>query len=138
MPEVKTRDIGQGIIYEYNPVHRNGTPGKSQWRITEIEESDSFICACDHLWVLDKVGWGFHFKEGKVQYLGVAQDHRTLVFIAKFVNDKPHNTWHGYPADHQKKQQDIPDDEIRALWIAEGVLPAQKIRKIGSAQPCKL
>ncbi len=60
------------------------------------------------------------------------------LFIAKFKNDVPHNTWHGYPADYQRKSQDIPDTEILHDWIANNILTKAKIRKIMAGQPCRL
>lgn len=71
-----------------------------------------------------------------MNYLGVAEDHKTDVFIAKFVSDPNSSQWHGYPAD-QRKSQDIPAQPILAKWLAANVLSPPKVRKIGRGQRCQ-
>lgn len=128
--------VSSEVFYLHNPLHRNNTTGKSQWRISNDAELQSFKTALDQTWLLSDVGWGLHLENNKPANLGVAQDHKTLVFIAKFVNDR--KIWHGYPADHQSNNQDIPADQILRKWLEAKVLPLAKIRKLGKGQPCSL
>ena len=127
-----------GANYIVNPFHRNGTPSKSQWTISAQQEIASFSYAHAQSWVCANCAWGLHFVNQNISYLGTAQDHATRVFIAKFVNDINHNNWHGYPADHQINQQDIPDEPILLLWLSQRILPKAKIKKIASGKPCRL
>jgi hypothetical protein len=122
--------------YLCNPLHRNRTPRKSQWTISENAELHSFEDAFNRTWLLSDIGWGLHFENNHPANLGVAQDHKTSVFVAKFVNDK--NTWHGYPADHQRNNQDIPDIQIRRKWLKENILPRRTVLQLGKGQPCSL
>ncbi|MBF0552213.1 MAG: hypothetical protein HQK60_16965 [Deltaproteobacteria bacterium] len=140
MPAARTELISKGVHYLHNPAHRDNTPDKSQWIITEEAEQNSFRMALNKVWLLPSTGWGLHFEDSKPAYLGLAQDHHTPVFVAKFVNDRKqdNNFWHGYPADHQNNSQDIPAVGILNKWMAEKVLPAPKIRKILKGQPCNL
>ena len=124
--------------YTINPVHRNGMPEKAQWTISYQDEMNSFIFSNQHAWICNDNAWGLHFINNHVAYLGVAQDHITEVFIAKFVNDVDHNNWHGYPADHQANQQDIPDENVLRDWLTNNIIPKQKINKIARGKPCKL
>ena len=122
--------------YSHDPQHRNRTPGKSQWSISPREEAICFGSAYSKGWTDVDKGWGLHFSNGTLDYLGYAQDHSTSVFIAKFVGNQ--EIWHGYPADHQRNQQDIPTERVRKIWMQSGVLTPPKICKITRGQPCRL
>ena len=45
-----------------------------------------FASARANRWLVEveKVGWGLHLPAGKPNYVGVARDHDTKVFVAKF------------------------------------------------------
>lgn len=125
--------------YVPNPKHRNWKPGESQWQITKSEEHDSFRLAWRENWCLDGRGFGLHVVEDghekpRAQILGVIEDHKTEVFVAKFVSD-PNDQWHGYPADHTKNQ-DRPARSILNHWLTADLVPPSKIRKIGCGQRC--
>ncbi|MCY7272623.1 MAG: hypothetical protein LH702_02470 [Phormidesmis sp. CAN_BIN44] len=126
------------VKYSPNPQHRDNNPRKSQWTIMEDEEVQCFEVAYGKGWKKGDDAWGFHLKQNTVKYLGRGEDRSVDLFIAKFKNDASHNIWHGYPADHQKNSQDIPDTDILSNWIANDVLKKAKIRKIMTGQPCKL
>ena len=119
-------------------MHRDGARGKSQWRISRDDETGCFDRARANRWLVEveRVGWGLHLPAGKPDYLGVARDHETKVFVAKFTEDQ--DVWHGYPADHRRNHRDIPVDDVLAGWMREGLLKPAKIRKIGRGQPCRL
>lgn len=126
------------VKYSPNPQHRDNNPHKSQWTIMEPEEIQCFQVAYDKGWKKGNDAWGLHFRQNNVAYLGLGEDRSVELFIAKFKNDASHDTWHGYPADYQRKSQDIPDRNILSDWIANDVLKKAKIRKIMGGQPCKL
>jgi len=93
----------------------------------------------DRTWLLSDVGWGLHFENNNPANLGVDQDHVKPVFVAKFVNDR--NTWHGYPADYQKNNQDIPPEQIRKTWLdlkLFGNRTGAIISKLIRMKPCSL
>ena len=122
--------------YKPNPLHRNGAAEKSQWRIPLAGEITCFSGACTNGWFDGGVGWGLHLPAGKPDYLGVAQDHETIVFVAKFTEDQ--DVWHGYPADHRRKHGDIPTEPVLDDWMRDGLLTPAKIRKLTRGQPCRL
>lgn len=124
------------LTYAPNPVHRNRTMGKSQWSITINDENVSFSRAVANAWLIGQQGWGLHYPTGRPEYLGVAQDHVTQVFIAKFVGAG--GVWHGYPADHQQNQHDIPDPSVLQKWEEAKFLSRAKVRKINRGQSCLL
>lgn len=134
----ETDEVKTGLFYTYNSVHRNNMINKSQWQISKPEELRCFVRTDNREWIVGSDGWGLHLEDDCIKYLGVAQDHLTQVFIAKFKNDTPHNTWHGYPADHQTNAQDVPDRQILKNWLEDDLLPKSKIRKIMGMKPCKL
>jgi hypothetical protein len=61
-----------------------------------------------------------------------------MLFVAKFVASAPPAVWHGYPADHERNPQDIPESEVLRDWIQSGLLAAAKVRKLTRGQPCNL
>jgi hypothetical protein len=118
--------------------HRNKSKEKSQWTVSHQDEVSIFINAYNRSWVSKDNAWGVFFNNGEIDYLGVAQNRVTKVFISKFVNDVNHNNWHGYPADHESHSQDIPDESILNDWLINNILPKAKISKIAGGRPCKL
>ena len=125
-------------MYRHHPGHRNWTAGKSQWIISEPAELASFEFARSRGWLLDQVGWGLHIPDQTPEWLGVAQDHRTRVFIAKFVGATAPVMWHGYPADHRRNTADIPTERVLNAWLKAAIFSPAKIRKIARGQPCSL
>ena len=125
-------------IDEYlpNSAHRSAGSQRSQWTISIPEERTCFQKCIENLWLLQDTGWGLHFPAGFPEYLGVAEDQETSLFIARFVGKS--GAWHGYPADHQRNFQDIPDGTILSNWLGRKLLGAAKIRKITRGQPCRL
>ena len=73
------------MTYSPNPQHRNRTPEKSQWSISLAQEIACFNTTYANQWIDNNNGWGLHYSEGRLDYLGLAQDYITRVFIAKFV-----------------------------------------------------
>lgn len=124
------------MVYVINEHHRNGNRAKSQWRISTDEEIMSFSESERQGWLVADKGWGLHVVSGQVSWLGVAQDHTTQVFIAKFVGGDANTPWHGYPADYRKNNHDIPDAVVLRKWLEANAMPAAKIRKIARGQPC--
>lgn len=138
MTTVRQTTIRTGVTYLNHPQHRNNTPQKSQWRISEQEEIEAFTQSLNENWVVGDTGWGFHLGESRLAYLGVAQNHRTPVFLAKFVDGTGTSSWHGYPADHVVNSQDRPPVCLQRSWLSSGRLAKAKIRKLAKGQPCNL
>lgn len=137
MTQMATHQIPGGPMYGVHPDHRNGTPHKSQWTITPPDEVASFERSFKSNWLDGMAAWGLHLKDGVADYLGVAQDHHTPVFVAKFVTADDKSLWHGYPADHTRRH-DRPVQTVLRIWLKDAVLPAAKIRKLGKGEPCNL
>ena len=124
--------------YVVNPKHRNNSSQGSQWTITPTEEQQCFGASYEYGWLLGAVGWGLHFSNDVIDYLGVAVDRSRRLFVAKFVVNNSPVVWHGYPADPEKNVQDIPHEDVLNMWLGADLLSAAKIRKIGRQQPCRL
>lgn len=125
------------MSYIPNPVHRNRTPGKSQWKISEDDERIAFHRCIENCWYQSVAGWGLHIENGIPRWLGVTQDGKTQTFIAKFVS-KNGSDWHGYPADHVKYSKDVPEESVLRSWREAQLLSVAKIRKIVRGQSCNL
>ena len=125
------------LTYLFHPDHRNNNPNKSQWSITQDHECDSFVYAWENDWTAEVEGWGLYFANGSADYLGVAIDRSTQLFIAKYVCKNNQAEWHGYPADHTRNG-DRPTRELLALWLQSGSLPPEKISKISQGKRCTL
>ena len=124
-------------LYVPNPVHRNRTPNKSQWKISLDDEHRSFRLCVEREWCDTDVGWGLHLEGGDPVWLGVTRDGKTRTFFAKFVNNS-RNEWHGYPADHVSSSKDIPKEFVQHSWIKKQLLSTAKVRKIARGQSCSL
>jgi hypothetical protein len=135
---IMPNEIAPGFMYQHHPHHRNGIHGKSQWRIPELDERNAFDQARNRNWLTDACGWGLHTPNGIVSYLGVDQDHGRQLFVAKFIVSDAPAVWHGYPADHQRNPQDIPDNDVLRDWMRSRILTDAKVRKLMRGQPCNL
>lgn len=128
-----------GLKYSIDPQHRDDNPKKSQWRISEADEEACFLRAHREGWQEEQdTYWSYYVSNGAVDYLGVAVDRARRLIVAKFVGKGKPLDWHGYPADHQMHQQDVPPLPIRNMWLKEGLMRPQVISKIGKQQRCRL
>jgi hypothetical protein len=130
--------ITESVSYSVHPSHRNRAIGKSQWTVSETTEKNVFARMLDNEWIQGNVGWGVHVNRERLQYVGVSADGQRKLVLAKFVDGNANNEWHGYPADHQRSNSDIPASEILKKWLSENIMSAAKIRKISKGQPCSL
>ena len=145
LPAIRNTRTFRGVVnlimaYVSNNQHRSQVPGKSQWSIPFNDELTCFNMAQSNGWVEADSAWGLHLLDNVLAYLGWAQDHQTCVFVAKFVGNRVGKQviWHGYPADHQNNQQDIPTQGILKIWLLNKVLKPAKIRRIMKGQRCPL
>lgn len=142
MVAVASRHIDIQNDYLFHPDHRNGTQGKSQWTIDQDEEFNCVTNAIANstLSLAETFGWGLHLVNGLPEYLGVGANHGSQVFVAKF---KCHDgvaprQWHGYPADHAARDQDIPPSKVLLAWRNAGFLTKAKASKILLGKRCSL
>ena len=135
------------VKYWVHPHHRDNRPDKSQWTILPNEEFRCFVTNWQCQWYkrieekgkvlvthLDK-SFGLYLKDNSPQALGKRKAMRegkndADLFIARFVPDAAHKTWHGYPADGELNDQDIPSSDYLKQWKANGYFTPAKIRKI--------
>lgn len=136
MSSPKFYQVG-GQSYFHKTDHRNGSPRKSQWTISEINEREVFKVTVLKNWI-DKDGWGLNLDKDNVDYLGIGRIRQHRLFIARFLNYKNGNTWHGFPADHMENRQDVPSNTILNEWQNSNILAPSKIRKIMRGQSCNL
>lgn len=131
-------EVKPGLIYIHKTDHRNGSHSKSQWRISELEERDSFILMYNAPWHKNYGGWSLHIKNKVVRYLGINALRNRDLILAKFIDGNQNNIWHGYPADYVQDSRECPPVEILAAWKKRGYFSGAKIRKIARGQPCSL
>jgi len=130
--------IAADVIYKPNKQHRDKNPNKSQWTISILEEVKVFENTYPNNWIDQSVGWGLHFVNNGVQYLGNASNQNRRLFIAKFMDGNCNGKWHGYPADYQTNIQDIPNEFGLKEWVDKRYLSNAKIAKITQGKPCSL
>lgn len=136
-PNLTTHVITAGVSYTSHPDHRNRSLLKSQWTITEHDEVGSFRVAHQNGWIDTDCGWGLHRPNGSAEQLGVAIDGTTRLYLAKFVS-KHTAPWHGYPADHQRRLDDVPTERHLNEWLQQGIMSSATVRKLVRQQPCNL
>ena len=140
--QVSVYEICTGVYYFHKKDHRDGTNEKSQWIISPPQERACFLRAYEAHWCNQNgIGWGLHFENGQVAYLGKSRSRESEprdIFIAKFVDGNKNDKWHGYPADHVKNSQDIPPVKILKVWADAHYIRPALVRKLASGQKCKL
>lgn len=127
--------ITNSTKYKHKSDHRNGMSGKSQWKVTEAEERQSFTQVMVNQWVSGTWGWGVHAPSGRIQMLGVDRDHVTQLFLSRF--DHGAGEWHGYPVNYKEPQQKPPGNILKA-WVESDLLGKAQMRKIVKSQPCRI
>jgi hypothetical protein len=135
----KNHAIDKDVTYAAHPHHRDVSRQqlKSQWTITEAEEVASFKSARGSGWIDLVQGWGLHRPKASIEGLGTATDGQTTLFIAKFIS-KNSTPWHGYPADHQRRLEDVPTERHLREWLDQGLVSNAAVRKLVKQQPCSL
>ncbi len=118
MADVREFDVS-GLTYASKPDHRDNTAVKSQWTINVEQEIECFRFTQARRWFDDDRGWGLHLENGSAAYLGVGIDRTHELFVARFESDRNNTYWHGYPADHTRRTDDIPTEGIALQWIAD-------------------
>lgn len=131
-------NLSNGFIYVFDPNHRNRTPRKSQWSISEIEEQTVFEDSVVKQWRDGPEGWGVYYPEGTIDYLGLDHTHSKRVFIAKFRSNQQEVIWHGYPVDHSYSTYDTPPSEIIRNWLSNGLISRPKASKVIQGKKCNL
>lgn len=125
-------------MYTINGQHRDNNPNKAQWTIPESAEMACFNLTVQNNWRDHQEGWGLHLVDAAPEYLGILIDRTMKSFFAKFVGTSAPLIWHGYPADHQNKSNDIPYPRILKSWHEKEYISAATMRKIQKGQPCDL
>lgn len=131
-------EITPGVHYIHKEDHRNRSPIKSQWTVSEEEERRIFSRAYSQNWCDGVTGWGVRVIGDVIGALGMGVDRARDLFIAKFVDGNANQRWHGYPADHVANQHDVPDERVLRRWHEIGYLNLAKARKIVKRQPCDI
>jgi len=118
------------------PAHRNCTRLKSQWDISEDEETSCFHHAWRRNWLEDSVGWGLHLDDsGKPSWLGHSFDNQCPLWFAKFVGVR--ELWHGYPADLKRRgRADAPNARVAFDWWRRGHIRKATFSKLRQGKKC--
>ncbi|MCG6135866.1 MAG: hypothetical protein MET45_14620 [Nostoc sp. LLA-1] len=131
------------ILYIHKIDHRNNSPEKSQWTITEDDERNCFQFSLSSDWNKQPhSSWSLYLKNNTAQYIGNSAKKEPIfcqLFIAKFVDSNKNSKWHGYPANPSgQKPQDIPPEYVLNDWLQKEYLRRPLIRKIAKGQKCSL
>lgn len=125
------------VTYWVHPHHRDKRPDKSQWTIIPDEEFSCFVKAIH----LDD-SFGLYLKDNLPHFLGkrklkAIQEGKddSELYIARFVHDDACKVWHGYPADGELGDQDIPSSYYLKQWKAKGYFSAAQLRRIQKGRP---
>lgn len=137
------------VTYWVNPHHRDKRPDKSQWTIIPDEELKCFTSSWQSRWykrsVIDGEVMASHLDESFGLYLIDNVPHtlgirkrkaiqegkdKAELLIARFIPDEAHKKWHGYPADGELNDQDIPSDFYLKEWKKSNYFKPAQISKI--------
>jgi hypothetical protein len=124
--------------YLYKSDHRNGgNPLKSQWVIDLAAELSCFEGAHSAGWIDDTVAWGLRIIGGVPSVVGTSIRGVPLK-LAKFVETKQPQYWHGYPADYRQNAQDRPSVEILLKWVTLAYIGKHEAVRVRTQKRCSL
>jgi len=138
MVNIIPHEIDKNTKYIIHPDHRNNTRDKSQWTISPDVEIGVFTYSLNNSWLIKQDGWGLYLNGNTVLILGHSSDNQRSLFIARFIDSTNKQEWHGYPADHVRRNSDIPAVELLQTWMTNGYLRPAKVSKIVRGKPCNL
>lgn len=127
------------VVYTISAKHRGVNRDKSHWAIRMPKEVALFTTTLKSGFEdKDKnCAWNILKVNGEVVVIGYSVSKQELK-IAKFVDSNKNDSWHGYPADYMRKNQDIPSTKVLKLWYDNGLISASTMKKIKGGQPCNL
>lgn len=131
-------EVIDGVYCKIHPHHRNGNPNKSQWTVSMCDELWAFVVSRIQGWVGKGQAWALHVVRGNVSVVGVSSDRARDLHLCRFVDPNSNNRWHGFPADYQVRQQDIPPVSVLRQWLGASLISKSAMRKIKQGQPCNL
>jgi hypothetical protein len=125
--------------YIFSDQHRNlQNRNKSEWKISQDEEFNSFILMCDENWIFNEYkGWSLHRINSSNEKLGKNRS-REWVKIAKFVDSTKNSEWHGYPVDYRESIHDKPPTKILKEWVKKGIISKSQMGKIVDNRGCDI
>jgi len=120
--------------YKTNPVHRNGTAGKTQWNklISESEEESIFDFGNNNQWQDGKNIFSFKW-DGKLPISFI--DTSDELNYARFVGA---SDWHGFPANVKRSPKDLPPYKILKNWIENKYTTRAKAIKLMRRLRCAI
>ncbi|EGR1750669.1 MULTISPECIES: hypothetical protein [Vibrio] len=117
------------VSYKVNPQHRGALPisQKSQWRVTEAEETALFdkakvnewICPKKCLWSIDD------------NFCVIGEDFVGELYVAKFWGNQ--GEWHGFPVS-TKRQLDRPPTLAINDWVKKKIIRKRIGNKMAQGQ----
>lgn len=122
------------IKYKANPVHRNGTPGKTQWNklISEAEEELIFEFGNQNSWQYEKNIFSFKWN-GQTPVPFIDDDNQ--LNYARFVGA---SDWHGFPANVKRSPSDLPPYKILKDWIEKKYTTRARVSKLRKRLRCTI
>lgn len=119
--------------YKANPVHRNGTPCKTQWHtnVPVAEEETIFRVGEANNWFSN----GDIFSLKTVNNVPVYLDSAKKLRYARYMGDN--HSWHGFPA-NGKLHGDVPEYAILRQWANLNYTTRAKVAKLRRRQACSI
>lgn len=122
-------------FYKAVSYHRNGTKGKSQWRITVDEEISVFVWSLATESFKEDKAWGLYLNGNTPQVIGVLENGEAS-YLGRFAGTN--NEWHGYPGDYKRTRGDIPPFAILLDWTSQNYISKSSMLRIQRQLPCSL
>lgn len=125
------------VVYTISKKHRGENKSKSNWTIPKPEEVTLFTDALKKGYEEECFAWNLLLDGEAICEVGRSSEGLELK-LAKFVDANKKDQWHGYPANYQKNNQDIPPYNVLKLWMNSKLISAATMAKIRKGQPCNL
>jgi hypothetical protein len=123
-----------GVEYYFKPDHRDLTAVKSQWTVPEEDELQIFEEGYRNdgsivFWQLRLHGGAVAVVGSSAAQFGPARHLHLAMFRGANL------PWHGYPADTQRNNQDVPPPHVVALWVNSNLLSKRQAVRLRGRRP---
>jgi hypothetical protein len=137
MSTTSKKTIPQGTRYQHNPVHRDGTRGKTQWHpdMTIAEEEAIFRVGEARSWGSDGDVFSLRVKSGGQLPEPGWLDAQGILNFAHFTGDR---VWHGWPANPKRSPVDLPAYKVLQQWVTARLTTRARVAKLMRFQRCAI
>lgn len=129
-----------GDTYFFNSKHRSKNPHGSQWTIDLKQElslmndslSNNYIELINNSSKLSQ-SYNFFKVNNKLKSVGLDNERQEELILCKYV-ETSNKSWHGYPGNYCKNNQDRPNETTLKNMLNKSLITKKEMSKISKGQ----